>query len=246
MRIAIFSDVHANLEAFLAVLSDISTRGCDLRFCLGDTVGYGANPSECVALLKANSIPSLKGNHDEAAGVDIPLGLFNPQAAAAIQWTRNALKREERDWLLELPYQMSLPEHRMTLYHANGFEPEGWEYVCRKTDASLMLTLREQKTPLVFIGHTHAAAAYAAKPSGKPQDIVGNSFRLQDGTRYVINVGSIGQPRDKNPKACYVIYDTAAKTINFIRLDYPIARAQDKIIAAKFPERLAKRLSTGT
>ena len=121
-----------------------------------------------------------------------------------------------------------------------------WEYVCRKTDASLMLTLREQKTPLVFIGHTHAAAAYAAKPSGKPQDIVGNSFQLQDGTRYVINVGSIGQPRDKNPKACYVIYDTAAKTINFIRLDYPIARAQDKIIAAKLPERLAKRLSTGT
>ena len=176
MRIAIFSDVHANLEAFLAVLSDISTRGCDLRFCLGDTVGYGANPSECVALLKANCIPSLKGNHDEAAGLDIPLGLFNPQAAAAIQWTRNALKREERDWLLELPYQMSLPEHRMTLYHANGFEPEGWEYVCRKTDASLMLTLRAQKTPLVFIGHTHAAAAYAAKPSGKPQDIVGNSF----------------------------------------------------------------------
>src|ERR1035441_9707487 len=96
MRIAIFSDVHANLEAFLAVLSDISTRGCDVRFCLGDTVGYGANPSECVALLKANSIPSLKGNHDEAAGLDIPLGLFNPQAAAAIRSEERRVGKECR------------------------------------------------------------------------------------------------------------------------------------------------------
>ena len=115
MRIAVFSDVHANLEAFVAVLKDISTKGCGLRFCLGDTVGYGASPSECIALLQANRIQSLKGNHDEAAGLDLPLGIFNPIAGKAMQWTRNALKREERDWLLNLPYQLSLPEHRMRL-----------------------------------------------------------------------------------------------------------------------------------
>lgn len=245
MRIAVFSDVHANLEAFVAVLKDISTKGCGLRFCLGDTVGYGASPSECIALLQANKIQSLKGNHDEAAGLDLPLGIFNPIAGKAMQWTRNALKREERDWLLNLPYQLRLPEHRMTLYHANGFEPEGWEYIHGKDDASLALTMRDQRTPLVFIGHTHFPAAYGMGPNGKPLDIFRSSFRLLDDTRYVINVGSIGQPRDGNPQACYVVYDTATKTIDFIRLDYPVAQAQEKIIKAKLPEVLANRLLIG-
>jgi len=242
MKIAIFSDIHGNLEALVAVLQDIAARKCDFRYCLGDIVGYGANPRECLELIRANGIPAIKGNHDDFAATDLPLGMFNPAAAHAMSWTRAALTAEQRQWLSKLPYQIQVPEHGFCLYHANGVCPEGFEYIFSEYAAGQ--TIKRQPAPVGFIGHTHVPAIYKWR-NGKPEQVDVEDTKIVKGCRYLFNVGSIGQPRDGNPQSCYAIYDTDAQQVNYIRLDYPLTKTQQKIIDAKLPPHLASRLATG-
>lgn len=242
MKIAIFSDIHGNLEALVAVLQDIAARKCDLRYCLGDIVGYGPNPQECLELIRANRIPAIKGNHDDFAATDLPLGLFNPVAAQAMQWTRAALTAEQRQWLSKLPYQILVPEHDFCLFHANGVCPEGFDYIQNAYEAAR--TIKQQPAQVGFIGHTHVPAVYRSK-NGTSEQLDAEDTPIAKGYRYLFNVGSIGQPRYQNPRCCYVIHDTDARQVNYIRLDYPIAKTQQKIIDAKLPVHLADRLAKG-
>ena len=228
MRYAIIADIHGNLEAFQTVLADIKTQNATHIVCLGDIVGYNANPRECLAIVREMNIPCVKGNHDEYCSTDDPLEGFNPHAADAVHWTREQLSEEERSWLLDLKYT------RMAANFTMG-------YVFDKLAAAASFPY--QNTQVCFFGHTHVPVAFMRDTAVRGGTY--SKFKIDPSKKYFINVGAVGQPRDNNTKSAYVMYDMDAGTIELRRLDYDIATAQKKIRAAGLPERLAERLEFG-
>ncbi len=226
MKYAILADIHANLEALDVVLRDQKAQGCTHLACLGDIVGYGADPKECVDIVRALEIPTVKGNHDEYTGSDMPLHDFNPHAAKAVEWTRKQLTDDDRKWLRELNYVRIL--NHITIVHATLDGPQRWGYVFDKLAAAASFTY--QKTDVCFFGHTHVPLAFT-----KDSVVRGGTytkFMIEPGRKYFINVGSVGQSRDGVAKATYVIYDLDERMIELRRLDYDIPTAQAKIKAA--------------
>jgi predicted phosphodiesterase len=239
MRSAIFGDIHANLEAFEVVLADAKEQGCESYICLGDVVGYNANPRECLEIVQSMGCPVVKGNHDSYASSDESLVTFNPLAEMAIQWTRDQLNPEEKRWLSELPLIVHL--RGFTVVHASLDEPGEWNYVLNQLDAAASFS--RQSTELCFFGHTHTPRAYI-----KDSSIVGLPFdRLvpERGKKYFVNPGSVGQPRDGDWRAAYVVFDEETRTINLRRLRYDLLKTQRKIVAAGLPPKLAERLALG-
>jgi predicted phosphodiesterase len=239
MRIAIFGDIHANLEAFEVVLADAREQGCVSHICLGDVVGYNANPRECLEKVQSLKCPVVKGNHDDYAASDSSLESFNPLAEVAIQWTRDQLAPAERFWLGRLPLISKI--HGFTVVHASLEDPGAWGYVLNQLDAAASFS--KQTTELCFFGHTHTPRAYI-----KDSSVVGLPFDqliLEPGKRYFVNAGSVGQPRDGDWRAAYVVFDQEKRTIRLRRLRYDLAKTQAKIIAAGLPHRLADRLAFG-
>jgi predicted phosphodiesterase len=239
MRIAIFGDIHANLEAFEVVLADAREQGCTSYICLGDVVGYNANPRECLEIVQALKCPVVKGNHDDYASSDSSLESFNPLAEIAIQWTRDQLEPTEKYWLGGLPLITKL--RGFTVVHASLDDPAGWGYVLNQLDAAASFS--KQTTDLCFFGHTHTPRAYI-----KDSSVVGLPFEqliLEPGKRYFVNVGSVGQPRDGDWRAAYVVFDDEKRTIRLRRLRYDLAKTQGKILKAGLPARLADRLGFG-
>lgn len=239
MKYAIIADIHSNLEALEVVLDDIKAQKCTHIVCLGDIVGYNANPRECLKIIRELNIPCVKGNHDEYCSTDEPMDGFNPHAADAIAWTRNQLSEDDKKWLRELKYVRIV--HNFTIVHATLDAPQRWGYVFDKLMAAASFTY--QNTNVCFFGHTHVPLAFI-----KDTVVRGGTyskFKVEPGKKYFVNVSSVGQPRDNNPKAGYVIYDLDECTIEQRRLDYDIKKAQTKIIAAGLPHRLADRLALG-
>ena len=221
------------------VLEDCKQQKCTHYVCLGDVVGYGANPKECLDIIRGMNIPVVKGNHDEYIGSDDNPDGFNDAAAEAVNWTRQQLTEDDRKWLRDLKYFRLVAN--FSIVHATLDAPQRWGYVFEKLEAAASFTY--QNTPVCFFGHTHVPVAFV-----KDVGVRGGTysrFRVELGKKYFVNVGSIGQPRDGNPKAAYVIYDLNQQTIELRRLDYDIASAQRKIRAAGLPERLAARLDLG-
>jgi predicted phosphodiesterase len=239
MRIAIFGDIHANLEAFEVVLADAREQGCTSYICLGDVVGYNANPRECLEMVQALECPVVKGNHDDYASSDSSLESFNPLAEVAIQWTRDQLDPSEKLWLGGIPYISKIRE--FTVVHASLDDPAGWGYVLNQLDAAASFS--RQTTDLCFFGHTHTPRAYI-----KDSSVVGLPFDqllLEPGKKYFVNAGSVGQPRDGDWRAAYVVFDEEKRTIRLRRLRYDLAKTQGKILKAGLPHRLADRLAYG-
>src|SRR5262245_59961576 len=236
MKYAIIADIHANLEAFQAVLEDAKRERCTHYACLGDVVGYNANPKECLDIVRAMGMPCVKGNHDEYCSSDSNLEGFNPHAALAVNWTRSQLTPEDRQWLQELKYLRLVAN--FSIVHATLDGPKRWGYVFNKLDAAASFTY--QNTSVCFFGHTHVPVAFI-RDSNVVKGGTYSKFKIEPGRKYFINVGSVGQPRDGNPKASYVIYDLDDAIIELRRLDYDIPAAQAKIRAAGLPERLARR-----
>ena len=239
MKFAIIADIHANLDAFQVVLEDCKKQQVTHYACLGDVVGYNANPKECLDIVRAMNMPCVKGNHDEYCSTEEHLEGFNPAAAEAVNWTRKQLTEEDRQWLRELKYTRMVTN--FTIVHATLDGPQRWGYVFDKLAAAASFTY--QNTSVCFFGHTHVPVAFM-----KDSMVRGGTyskFNLEPGKKYFVNVGAVGQPRDNNPKAAYVLYDTNEATIELRRLDYDIAAAQKKILAAGLPERLAERLAYG-
>ena len=239
MKFAIIADIHANLEALEAVLADSREQGCERYVCLGDVVGYGANPKECLEIVRKMEMPCVKGNHDEYCSSDEDPEGFNPHAAQAVMWTKQQLSDEERSWLKNLKYFRLVTT--FSIVHATLDEPKSWGYVFNKLDAAASFTY--QNTPICFFGHTHVPVAFV-----RDSVIRGGQYSkidVEKGKKYFVNIGSVGQPRDGNPKAAYGIYDNTAATIELRRIDYPIEIAQKKIRDAGLPEKLAARLATG-
>ena len=239
MRYAVIADIHANLDALQVVLEDIKQQKCTHVVCLGDVVGYGADPKACLDIIRGMNIPVVKGNHDEYIGVDENPDGFNDAAAEAVTWSRNQLTPEDRQWLRELKYFRLVAN--FSIVHATLDAPQRWGYVFEKLEAAASFTY--QNTQVCFFGHTHVPVAFIRDTGVRGGTY--SKFRVEPGKKYFVNVGSVGQPRDRNPKAAYVIYDLPQQTIELRRLDYDIAAQQRKIRAAGLPERLAERLATG-
>jgi len=232
MKYAILSDIHANLEALDVVLRDQKEQGCTHMACLGDIVGYGADPKECLDYVRALEIPVVKGNHDEYAAVEGHLEGFNPKAAQAVEWTRKQLTEDDCRWLRELKYLRIL--HDFTIVHATLDGPQRWGYVFDKLAAAASFTY--QTTDVCFFGHTHVPVAFTRDSVVRGGTY--SKFKIVAGRKYFINVGSVGQSRDGVAKATYVIYDMDRRTIELRRLDYDIPKAQAKIRASGLPKRL--------
>ena len=239
MRYAVIADIHANLEALEVVLADSKEQNCTHYCCVGDVVGYNANPKECLDIVRTMGMPVVKGNHDEYCSSEDDLEGFNPHAAEAVNWTRKQLSKEDRLWLRELKYMRLVASFSMV--HATLDGPQRWGYVFDKLAAAASFTY--QNTAVCFFGHTHVPVAFVRDSVVRGGTY--SKFRVEPGKKYFVNVGAVGQPRDGNPKSGYVIYDLNEGTIELRRLDYDIAKAQQKIMAAGLPQRLADRLSLG-
>jgi predicted phosphodiesterase len=239
MKYAIIADIHGNIDAFQVALEDIRAQNATHIVCLGDVVGYNARPRECLQIVRDMGIPCVKGNHDEYCSSEDHLEGFNPHAADAVHWTRNQLTEEDKKWLRELKY--SRMAANFTMVHATLDAPERWGYVFDKLAAAASFPY--QTTQMCFFGHTHVPVAFMRDTVVRGGTY--SKFKIDPAKKYFINVGAVGQPRDNNPKAAYVIYDMDAGTIELRRLDYDIAAAQAKIREAGLPERLAERLAYG-
>lgn len=239
MKYAIIADIHANLEALTSVLADAQAQNPTHYVCLGDVVGYNANPKECLKIIRDMNIPCVKGNHDEYCSIDEQLEGFNPNAAEAVHWTRRQLSAEDREWLRDLKYTKMVAN--FTIVHATLDAPQRWGYVFDKLQAAASFPY--QTTPVCFFGHTHVPVAFMRDTVVRGGTF--SKFKVDPAKKYFVNVGAVGQPRDNNPKAAYVIYDLDAGTIELRRVEYDIAAAQAKIREAGLPERLAERLEFG-
>jgi predicted phosphodiesterase len=239
MKYAIISDIHANLEAFQVVLEDAQNQKVTHYACIGDVVGYNANPKECLDIVCKMNIPCVRGNHDEYCSTDDPLEGFNPAAAEAVHWTRGQLSDGERKWLYDLKYTKIVAN--FTLVHATLDAPERWGYVFDKLAAAASFPY--QNTQVCFFGHTHVPVAFMRDTVVRGGTY--SKFKIDPAKKYFINVGAVGQPRDNNPKAAYVVYDMDEGTIELRRLEYDIAATQKKILDAGLPKRLAERLAFG-
>ena len=250
MRILLLSDIHANLEALDASLA--AAPSFDVIVNLGDIVGYGASPNEVAARSRDLGKTLVRGNHDKAVTGLLDLDDFNPMAAAAAIWTRNELTSENLDWLRVLPQgPVSLPDFPQVQF-VHGSPNDEDEYVVSLGDAlAPLITLT---TPLTFFGHTHLQGGFFASDSaadgfrpgyrtvGQAESI---ALQLKPNTRYLINPGSVGQPRDGDWRAAFALFDTDAQVVHFHRTPYDLKAAQDRIFAAKLPPRLATRLAAG-
>lgn len=241
MRIAIFSDIHGNLEALQSVLKYIEEAGITNYICGGDMVGYGANPNECVDIVAALDCPVVMGNHDHAALGLTDITYFNPTARSALLWTREILTEERSRFLksLELIYQAN----NLFLVHASPHHPEQWEYILSLESAETNFGYFKEQ--ICFIGHSHQPFFVMLTPERNVELITENPLHIQENFRYIINVGSVGQPRDGNANSSLAILDTKEKTVSLIRIPYDIEKAQEKIINAGLPHSLAHRLANG-
>jgi len=240
VRLAIVSDIHGNLEALDAVLEDLERRRPDRTLCLGDFVGYGASPNECIERLRPRIAGAVIGNHDCAAVGRLRLTYFNSDAAEAARWTDQRLTPDHRDYLLALPYRIR--EGGALLVHASPTEPEGWHYVLSPADADEEMEAYEES--VCFIGHSHYAGAFERSERGV-RYTRDPELLLAPGRRYLVNVGSVGQPRDGDPRAAYVLWDTARGTLHHVRVEYDVAEAGRRIVEAGLPRFLADRLQWG-
>lgn len=227
------------MEALHAVLADAREQACTDYVCLGDLVGYNPNPAECLELIRAMNCPVVKGNHDADASGDHSLDTMNPTAAEALTWTRNQLSAEQRDFLKKMRMVRQVSD--FTIVHSTLDQPTHWNYVTNRFDA--MSNFSYQFTQVCFHGHTHVPKVYVKDT--KVHEVPAELVVVQPNAKYFINAGSVGQPRDGDWRACYVIYDLPTKTIVFRRVEYDIVATQKKILEAGLPEMLATRLSDG-
>jgi len=239
MRIAILSDLHANLEATEAVLADAREHECTQYVCLGDIVGYNANPHECVEIVQKLECPVVKGNHDEQASLEESSRDFNPLAEMAINWTREQLTAADKEWLRNLPFTHRVRD--FTIVHATLDTPERWDYVFNTLDAVPSFT--HQDTTVCFFGHTHVAGAFVRDDGVKR--LRADQLVIEPTKKYLINTGSVGQPRDGDWRAAYCIFHTDKNVVEQRRVKYDLDTAQDKIIKAGLPRLLAERLKLG-
>lgn len=241
MRYAVMSDIHSNLEALHAVLDDAAAEGIDEYLYVGDVVGYAADPKACIAVLKSLRPKAVvAGNHDWAVIGRLDIEYFNEFAKAALVWTKGILDAEDLHYLRT--FQILYEGDGITLVHSSLENPENFDYLYNASEVCAMAGL--MRTPLCFVGHTHRAGIFCCACE-RPERVVDNKIKIDYAGKYVINVGSVGQPRDGDPRASYAVYDAGRGMVEIKRIGYDIAAAQGKIVHSGLPGRFAARLSRG-
>jgi predicted phosphodiesterase len=241
VKIGIYSDIHSNVEALEAVLDVLDKEHVERTLCLGDLVGYGPDPNLCVEEVMRHADEILAGNHDHAAIGLLSISGFNDAAAEAIEWTKTVLSRTSAEFLGRLPMVMRNKE--IMAVHATPDVPEAWQYILKKSDIQRNLSVQE--TPICFIGHSHIPAAFIRDNDGNILIQGASEVHFQDGWKYLINVGSVGQPRDGDPRAACGVLDTAEGCFKLLRADYPLDRVQKKMADESLPIYLIQRLALG-
>lgn len=243
MRIAIISDIHGNLEALTSIFEDIDSQNINEVVCLGDVIGYGPNPNECIKIVRDRCPIVIQGNHDAAALDSELMNNFNSNAKAAMEWTKKILTEESYEFLQSLPLRI-ISEDK-TYVHATPFEPKRWYYITSLEEAAF--NFQYFQTKFCFVGHTHIPVIIMIGLNNRIKVVQEQQFHYgaHKDSQFLINVGSSGQPRDRNPKVSYGILDSEQETFEFRRLDYDMESCQKKMIAANFPEFLYTRLAEG-
>jgi predicted phosphodiesterase len=239
-RIGVFSDVHGNLQALEAVLGCLEDQGVEEIFCCGDIVGYGGNPNECCGLLRRRKIPTVAGNHDHAALLMTNISFFNDVAKAAVLWTKDALTPGNEKYIVSLP--LTLSNVPFLFVHASPHTPSDWNYVLTMGEAKNCFEHFAER--FCFIGHSHQPFVIEYH-EGRIACPCEPEIEIQPGRRYLINVGSVGQPRDRNPLACFATVDLGVNRIEFHRAPYDLQGAQQSILTNNLPQQLADRLNFG-
>ncbi len=239
MRYGIVADIHGNLEALEAVLAACEEQGVDAYLSTGDIVGYGANPSECIDRMRELDTLVTAGNHDWAAAGRLSLDYFNPYAREAIYWTQEQLTSSQLQYLEELNLIEMVDD--VTIVHGTLYDPENFDYLLTAYDAHLSLQLQE--TRLCLVGHSHVPITFLL--DGAVTYSFDSEVDISEIQKAIVNPGSVGQPRDENPRAAYGIFDTETHVITVARTDYDIQKATSKILRAGLPEILAERLWLG-
>lgn len=241
-RLALISDIHANLEALTAVVDDARSQGVDTFACLGDIVGYGADPAACLDLVRSlDPVAVILGNHDAYAARELDLVGFNPLAQNAALWTRRQLDEDRRAYLEGLPLR-AFPSPDIELVHATPGDPASWSYVRFPGEGALAML--DQTAPLCLYGHTHVPMAFRLR-AGKVDQLADGFYDLKTAERWLVNVGSVGQPRDGDRRAAWTLLDLPSQRLTLRRVEYDIAACQRKILDAGLPPRLAERLAIG-
>lgn len=242
MRYALLGDIHGNTEALEVVLASVADQGVDKIVCLGDVVGYGAEPAACLERIRGLGCDCIAGNHDWAAVGKLSIDCFNAYAKAAALWTREQLNEDQKQWLANLP--LTLAYEHCAVAHGTFHQPEAFNYIQTVFDAQQSFeALKKLGARLGFLGHSHVPVGFFdTDPITYTLD---PEIPLDDELAIIVNAGSVGQPRDENNKASYAVFDSEAKAVSIIRLDYDIDAAANKIRTAGLPEILAARLYQG-
>jgi diadenosine tetraphosphatase ApaH/serine/threonine PP2A family protein phosphatase len=242
MKVGIFSDTHANLEALTAVLTSFQAEGVEKLVCLGDTVGYGANPNECCDLVRRITACTILGNHDAAVAGRMDYSYYYDAARQALDLHASILSPENMSWLQTLPYEVR--EGHISFCHGSPVNIEEFEYIFAPEQAARCLPEWRNLADVTFIGHSHLCKAFALEEDDV-HEVVAQKFELRPGHKYIISVGSVGQPRDYDNRASYTIYDDDARVFEFRRVSYDIDAAAQKIFSAKLERNFGNRLFIG-
>lgn len=242
MRLAIISDIHSNIEALTEVLRAADQHKVDRIVSLGDVVGYGASPNECCELVRSVTEVTLLGNHDAAVAGRMDYSFYYDAARHALDWSANVLTDENIDWLKSLPYTYRIGE--VGFSHGSPIDPKAYEYIFALEQARELMPHVADLPEVTFIGHSHLCKAFAIG-NGEVNDVVAQKFGVRRGYKYIISVGSVGQPRDYDNRACFVVHDTDARTVEYVRVEYDIETSAQKIFDADLALNFGKRLFLG-
>lgn len=244
MRLGIFSDVHANIEALSAVMEAYRQEDIDAFYCLGDVVGYGASPNECADIIRKKAEVTILGNHDAAVAGRMDYSYYYEAARQALDLHSRQLTDENLAWLKTLPYRHDLEEHGVTLCHGSPVRLEEFEYIFAPEQARECLQILDDLGDITLIGHSHLCKVFALRP-GEVEELPARKVQLRDGYKYVVSVGSVGQPRDYDNRASFTIFDTESREFEFKRVEYDIERAATKIFEGELERNFGHRLFIG-
>lgn len=244
MRIGIISDIHANLEALEAALAVYDKHPVDYLACLGDVVGYGAQPNECCDLVRKYADVTVLGNHDAAVCGRMDYSYYRAAAREALDWHARQLSDANMTWLRSLAYAARLEEHGIAFCHGSPLALEEFEYIFVLDQMRDVVSAHAQQAPVTFIGHSHLCKSFSYD-ARSAEEVLNTRFALEGDRKYIITVGSVGQPRDYDTRACCAIYDTDGRQFEYFRVNYDIESAARKIFEADLSVAFGKRLFLG-